>query len=128
MVCKPKLQMFHQPAFAKATADNPHCFAAQIGGADRDRTDDLKLAKLALSQLSYGPKSQTQIQRSKFTGPKSQTQIQRSKFTGPNAQTILKGTVIANGHRDSGHLSSSATKFACIEVQVHRSNGGPGTT
>ena len=28
---------------------------ARFGGADRDRTDDLKLAKLALSQLSYGP-------------------------------------------------------------------------
>ena len=28
---------------------------AKNGGADRDRTDDLKLAKLALSQLSYGP-------------------------------------------------------------------------
>ena len=26
-----------------------------MGGADRDRTDDLKLAKLPLSQLSYGP-------------------------------------------------------------------------
>ena len=26
------------------------------GGARRDRTDDLKLAKLPLSQLSYGPK------------------------------------------------------------------------
>jgi hypothetical protein len=26
-----------------------------IGGANRDRTGDLKLAKLALSQLSYGP-------------------------------------------------------------------------
>ena len=26
-----------------------------IGGADRDRTDDLMLAKHALSQLSYGP-------------------------------------------------------------------------
>src|SRR5438045_562479 len=25
------------------------------GGADRDRTDDIQLAKLALSQLSYGP-------------------------------------------------------------------------
>ena len=25
------------------------------GGVDRDRTDDLKLAKLALSQLSYDP-------------------------------------------------------------------------
>ena len=28
---------------------------AKAGGADRDRTDDLKLAKLPLSQLSYGP-------------------------------------------------------------------------
>ena len=27
----------------------------RAGGASRDRTDDLKLAKLALSQLSYGP-------------------------------------------------------------------------
>ena len=26
-----------------------------FGGADRDRTDDIQLAKLALSQLSYGP-------------------------------------------------------------------------
>jgi hypothetical protein len=33
--------------------------AARAGGADRDRTDDLKLAKLALSQLSYGPPGQT---------------------------------------------------------------------
>ena len=32
---------------------------AQAGGADRDRTDDLKLAKLALSQLSYGPWDKT---------------------------------------------------------------------
>src|SRR5947207_14370620 len=29
--------------------------AGSGGGASRDRTDDLKLAKLALSQLSYGP-------------------------------------------------------------------------
>jgi hypothetical protein len=28
---------------------------AKAGGAGRDRTDDLKLAKLPLSQLSYGP-------------------------------------------------------------------------
>ena len=27
----------------------------KLGGAGRDRTDDLKLAKLPLSQLSYGP-------------------------------------------------------------------------
>jgi hypothetical protein len=31
------------------------CFIPGDGGASRDRTDDLKLAKLALSQLSYGP-------------------------------------------------------------------------
>ena len=31
------------------------CLIPRFGGADRDRTDDLKLAKLALSQLSYGP-------------------------------------------------------------------------
>jgi hypothetical protein len=29
--------------------------AREDGGASRDRTGDLKLAKLALSQLSYGP-------------------------------------------------------------------------
>ncbi len=29
--------------------------AAKIGGARRNRTDDLLLAKQALSQLSYGP-------------------------------------------------------------------------
>ena len=27
----------------------------KIGGADRDRTDDLHVANVALSQLSYGP-------------------------------------------------------------------------
>ena len=34
---------------------NGHDVCVTFGGADRDRTDDLKLAKLALSQLSYGP-------------------------------------------------------------------------
>ena len=29
--------------------------SSENGGAGRDRTDDLKLAKLPLSQLSYGP-------------------------------------------------------------------------
>ena len=28
---------------------------AHLGGAERDRTDDLRLAKPALSQLSYSP-------------------------------------------------------------------------
>ena len=33
------------------------------GGANRDRTDDLKLAKLALSQLSYGPDLESALAR-----------------------------------------------------------------
>jgi hypothetical protein len=32
----------------------------ESGGAERDRTDDLRLAKPALSQLSYSPESQSQ--------------------------------------------------------------------
>jgi hypothetical protein len=44
------------------------------GGADRDRTGDLKLAKLALSQLSYGP----------FCGGKQRLGSEvRSKFSSP---------------------------------------------
>ena len=43
------------------------------GGARRDRTDDLKLAKLALSQLSYGPvryqSSEVSNQDEIFTDP-----------------------------------------------------------
>ena len=51
-------------AFAGATAQQPSFKkglpsrsrgAAKAGGARRDRTDDLLLAKQALSQLSYGP-------------------------------------------------------------------------
>jgi hypothetical protein len=54
-----------QPAFAKVSAGNLRgskaglpteaAVAAKVGGARRDRTDDLLLAKQALSQLSYGP-------------------------------------------------------------------------
>ena len=39
---------------AHLAPDFPHSTFA-LGGARRDRTDDLLLAKQALSQLSYGP-------------------------------------------------------------------------
>jgi hypothetical protein len=39
----------------RRTADLGFFIPGKDGGASRDRTDDLKLAKLALSQLSYGP-------------------------------------------------------------------------
>ena len=38
-------------------------FGGSTGGADRDRTDDLRLAKPALSQLSYSPSFKEQNSR-----------------------------------------------------------------
>ena len=48
----------NQSAFARwASARQPSLAArAKAGGARRDRTDDLMLAKHALYQLSYGPR------------------------------------------------------------------------
>ena len=40
---------------SKAGLPTEAAIAAKVGGARRDRTDDLLLAKQALSQLSYGP-------------------------------------------------------------------------
>jgi hypothetical protein len=52
----------------RTTASNPQGGGGdtrprRTGGARRDRTDDLKLAKLALSQLSYGPFVQVSLKR-----------------------------------------------------------------
>ena len=41
----------------------------KVGGARRDRTDDLLLAKQALSQLSYGPGQDAKVKRLKSGGP-----------------------------------------------------------
>ena len=40
---------------SKAIVASHWCCALEAGGANRDRTGDLLLAKQALSQLSYGP-------------------------------------------------------------------------
>jgi hypothetical protein len=53
---KPFIRMTCQPVFisTRHLRDNP-CGLRGNGGAGRDRTDDILLAKQALSQLSYGP-------------------------------------------------------------------------
>jgi hypothetical protein len=43
------------PANWVSTDDDALASGAGLGGAGRDRTDDILLAKQALSQLSYGP-------------------------------------------------------------------------
>ena len=42
-------------AGANCCAGPGHEFPDETGGADRNRTDDIQLAKLALYQLSYSP-------------------------------------------------------------------------
>ncbi len=46
---------YQQPIATKGLAEPKLASPARAGGARRDRTDDLMLAKHALSQLSYGP-------------------------------------------------------------------------
>ena len=52
-------QQGQKPERYRARTPRPNSFpsgtAASPGGAERDRTDDLLLAKQALSQLSYSP-------------------------------------------------------------------------
>jgi hypothetical protein len=47
----------HASPFGSCVAVPREARRAKRGGARRDRTDDLMLAKHALSQLSYGPNS-----------------------------------------------------------------------
>lgn len=48
-----------ETGYEVSTAKRRNTTLFKNGGARRDRTDDLKLAKLPLSQLSYGPVSPT---------------------------------------------------------------------
>ncbi len=51
----PLYDVKHPPAASAAAANSKTSEHPPSGGARRDRTDDLMLAKHALSQLSYGP-------------------------------------------------------------------------
>ena len=53
------------PAARKRRAAPGLEFPAKPGGADRSRTDDIQLAKLALYQLSYSP---TKLSSSELVG------------------------------------------------------------
>ncbi len=48
------------------TLDPADAGTGTVGGGDRNRTDDLLLAKQALSQLSYAPVSEVRCQKSDY--------------------------------------------------------------
>ena len=56
----PPSRRFGATAFARTGWPSRSRGTAKAGGARRDRTDDLLLAKQALSQLSYGPSRYTE--------------------------------------------------------------------
>ncbi len=82
----------------------PLALRAKPGGADRDRTDDLKLAKLALSQLSYGPREKRSVDR------RSAAQGLPSRSCGSEAR--LRPKRLRRG------------SLRCVAAQA----GGPGTS
>jgi hypothetical protein len=90
------------------------------GGAGRDRTDDLLLAKQALSQLSYGPKSHpNHAGPGRMVGP-GRFELPTSRLSGVRSNQLSYGPPCAVRHapRDapatgiaSGLSNLTTTKF-----------------
>ncbi len=68
----------------------------KFGGARRDRTDDLLLAKQALSQLSYGPdgrpacRAYAREKRAKLVGP-GRVELPTSRLSGVRSNHLSYG-------------------------------------
>src|SRR5207237_5987006 len=110
-----------------------------LGGADRDRTDDIQLAKFALSQLSYGPAAKELVGLDRFElstprlssvcsnqlsyrpspspgsygpeSPPSKSKIRRSPF-GPS-KPDSKPTLISRNHASRGSRELRALTCRC---------------
>ena len=86
------------------------------GGADRDRTDDLKLAKLALSQLSYGPIGK------RLVGP-GRVERPTSRLSGVRSNHLSYEPVPENGIQKSG--DQKVVTCAANEVARRSRSGSP---
>ena len=78
----------------------------EFGGARRDRTDDILLAKQALSQLSYGPITETRdcpASRRKLVGP-GRLELPTSRLSGVRSNHLSYGPL--------DHAREPATKPA----------------
>ena len=60
------------------------------GGARRDRTDDILLAKQALSQLSYGPITETKPASEELVGP-GRLELPTSRLSGVRSNHLSYG-------------------------------------
>ena len=88
--------------------------AREFGGASRDRTDDLKLAKLALSQLSYGPECRRMFMNVRTDGDMSAQQMvgregvepSTSRLSGVRSNHLsYRPPPLPAGHKAAGGVS-----------------------
>jgi hypothetical protein len=91
----------HRSRRRARTRNGEACFLrceSRVGGADRDRTDDLKLAKLPLSQLSYGPdhpKAVVGPDRFELSTPRLSSVCSNQLSYGPSPAAAVRETAHA---------------------------------
>jgi hypothetical protein len=118
-VCKPANPAFTMSRKHRTTSSAPGAFiglnsalsisvvrTSRDGGADRDRTDDLKLAKLALSQLSYGPSVVRCLQwRRQVVGP-GRVERPTSRLSGVRSNHLSYEPPARMARRSRGQIPS----------------------
>ena len=82
------------------------------GGAGRVRTDDLLLAKQALSQLSYGPAPKLMVGPGRFELP-------TSRLSGVRSNQLSYGPPI---FQSPDHASEAGTKTDPVASGLHAPN------
>ena len=91
------------------------------GGADRDRTDDLRLAKPALSQLSYSP----MVGLGRFELPTSRLSGARSKPTELQALPSVSQNRIVREQRSRTLTGTSAPRLNELPAEPGFKRNGP---
>src|ERR1700722_1675928 len=126
---KPNCVSVEKSESLRAWACHPSCEAAKDGGADRDRTDDLKLAKLALSQLSYGPGNRQVVGPGRVERPTSRLSGVRSNHLSYEPErgvcvlgAMLRKTTSAQSSRagfsTEGRETKAAASCRCLSTDV----------
>jgi hypothetical protein len=120
-----------QPVFAPSSAEPK--LLAQAGGARRDRTDDLMLAKHALSQLSYGPVPEDEcfLSRSICSPAFASAKAQRPSFKRAcRAEAAEQRRLVGLGRLElpTSRLSSARSNQLSYKPEAEPENAGPPKT
>ena len=75
----------------------------RFGGGERDRTDDLLLAKQALSQLSYTPLIRKSKKHAVLVGP-GRLELPTSRLSGVRSNRLSYGPIRAPNNSKKGFI------------------------